>query len=176
MRHRTAAASIAAAVLLGLTASSASAYPSSVSNHYNVDTTYGRCTIDVAASANPALVALGTLTGIESVSCASLSITPYRIYLSGGFSGTSLDPLNVLDSGEPDRICEWQKACYWSRSEGLFPPGDHSVKHGVDIDVAPGAGAATYLSYPAGCRVSANDKGLLLCDFTQWVTMPAPAP
>ena len=175
--QRATAAVFGTLVLLAATAPSASAYPSSVSNRYTVDTTYGRCVIDVAARAEAGVAAVsGRLVGIESVNCAALTITPYRIYLSGGFSGTSLDLLDLLGSGEPDRICEWQKTCSWSRSEAWFPPGDHYVTHEVDIDVAPYAVGQTYVSFPRECRVAASDRGYLSCDFQQWVTMPAPSP
>lgn len=175
MRCRRITAAGGVLVLLGATASSASAYPSRVENNYRITTTGGTCDVTVVASADPGVaVANGALRGIESVHCEALSFTPYYINLTGAFSGTSLDPLNVLYSDEPTRRCERQKACYWSRSKVWFPPGDHSVWHEVRIDAAPYAVAETFLSYPGGCRVSASDRGHLICDFTQWVTMPGP--
>jgi hypothetical protein len=172
------ASSTAAAVLALLvgTASSASAYPASVSDTHTIGTVYGTCVVDVSARAEPGLAVIGQLTGTESVNCGSLSITPYRIYLSGAFGGTSADPLNVTHSGEPNRTCERQDACYWSRSRSWFPPGDYSVTHEVDIDIAPYAVAETYLSVPSGCRVATSDRGYLACHFTQRVTMPTPSP
>lgn len=173
--HKEVAATVAAVAVLAATASSASAYPSSVTNRYTVSTTYGNCVIDVTARADAGLVALGSLTGYESVNCNSMTVTPYRIYLSGGFSNTSADRLDLLHSGEPNRICEWQKSCSWSRSGGLFPVGDHSVRHDVTIDIAPYAVSQTYLSYPGQCKVAASDRGYLGCSFWQSVTMPAPS-
>jgi hypothetical protein len=175
MRNAIAAVG-AVLVLVGATASSAFAYPSRVETTYKVKTTGGTCDVTVVASTEPGLAAVdGQLRGIESVYCGALTFTPYYINLSGGFSNTSLDPLNVLYSDEPDHRCERQKTCYWSRSKAWFPPGDHSVTHAVDIDVASYAVGDTFLSYPSGCRVASNDRGHLICAFTQWVTMPAPA-
>jgi hypothetical protein len=172
---RTATVAVSVVLVLGATASSASAYPSRVEDDYKVTTTSGTCDVAVVASTEPGVAAVnGALRGIESVHCEALSFTPYFIHLSGGFSGTSLDALNLLDSAGPDRHCEWSKACYGSRSEGWFPPGDHYVTHEVDIDVAPYAVGETFLSYPQGCRVASNDRGHLVCDFKQWVTMPGP--
>ena len=171
------AAAGALLILLAATASGASAYPSRVEDNYKVTTTGGTCDVTVVASTEPGVAAAnGRLRGIESIHCEALTYTPYYIHLSGGFSGTSLDALNLLYSDEPDRHCEWQKACSWSRSKGWFPPGDHYVTHEVDIDVAPYAVEQTFLSFPQDCRVASNDRGHLVCDFRQWVTMPAPSP
>jgi hypothetical protein len=166
----------AVVMLLAATASSASAYPTRVEDSYRITTTAGTCDVTVVASTEPgAAAAVRTnLRGIESVHCEALSYTPYYIHLEGGFSDTSLDPLNVLYSDEPVRHCSWQKACYWSRSKGWFPPGDHYVWHEVIIDVAPYAVAETFVGYPQACRVSDGDRGHLRCYFQQWVTMPTP--
>ena len=174
MRNVVAAAG--AVLVLAATASSAFAYPSRVENTYKVDTTGGPCDVTVVASAEPGVTSVnGVLRGIESVYCGALTFTPYYIQLSGEFSRTSLDPLDLLASVEPGRRCERQKTCHLSRSKGWFPPGDHYVTHAVDIDVAPYAVGDTFLSYPSGCRVASNDRGHLICEFTQRVTMPGPA-
>jgi hypothetical protein len=173
MRRGLAAAG--AVLVLVATASSASAYPPRVEDNYTIGMDGGTCGVTVVASTEPGIAAVnGRLRAIESVHCEALSYTPYYIHLSGWFSGTSLDALNLLYTDESDRHCEWQQACYWSRSKAWFPPGDHYVTHDVDIDVAPYAVGETFLSFPPDCRVAANDRGHLSCHFRQWVTMPAP--
>jgi hypothetical protein len=178
-RHRKAtAAAVAAFALVAGTASSASAYPQRVEDDHTVGTIYGPCEVAVVALAEPGLAVVnGRLTAIESVQCESLSVTPYYIDLSGSFSETSLDPLDVLYSGEPARRCEGQKSCYWSRSKAWFPPGDHYVTHDVIIDLTAQSGTSQrFTSYPGDCFVVASDTGRLKCHFRQRVTMPAPAP
>jgi hypothetical protein len=174
--RRSATAAGALLVLLAA-APSASAYPTRVETSYTIGTNAGTCRVTVVASVDPGVAAVdGGLTGIESVHCEALTYTPYYIELSGGFSDTNLDVLDVLEPAEPSLRCQWRDSCYKSRSDGLFPPGDHYVTHYVDIDVAPYAVGPTYTSFPAGCRVAASDRGHLICSFKQWVTMPTPSP
>lgn len=175
-RRKVSAATAAAFALLAATAAGASAYPSQVTDEYRIETVYGTCVVYVTARADAGLAVIGSLTGTESVHCEPLTITPYRIYLSGGFGGTSLDVVNVTDSDEPDRVCAWQDACYWSRSRAWFPPGDHEVTHDVSIDLTSQSTHSQYFTrLPAGCLVTAPDSGRVICHFGQWVTMPTPS-
>lgn len=176
MRNAIAAVSVVVA-LLAAAASSASAYPTNVTNGYTVGSVYGPCTVYVAARIEPAPAVIGRITATESVDCGSMTITPHWIDLSGSFGSTSLDVLNLTESVEPDRRCNAQKTCYWSRSKGWFAPGDHEARHQVMIDLSlTSTSSQQFTSVPGACRVAANDSGLLTCDFRQWLTMPAPAP
>jgi len=176
IRKGALAVGAALAVIAG-TASNAVAYPSNVTTAYSIGTIYGTCAVYVSARVEPAPAVVGGITAAESVECGSLSITPFWIQLSGGFGGTSLDVLNLSNSVVPERRCEWQKTCYWSRSKGYFPPGDHEVRHDVWIDLTEtSTSSQRFTSVPSRCLVSANDSGLVRCDFRQWVTMPTPAP
>ena len=178
MRHRKALAAVGAALAVtAATASSAFAYPSNVTTAYNIGTIYGTCAVYVSARVEPGPAVVGGITAAESVECGSLSITPFWIQLSGGFGGTSLDVLNLSNSVVPERRCEWQKTCYWSRSKGYFPPGDHEVRHDVWIDLTEtSTSSQRYSSVPGACDVATNDSGLVRCDFRQWVTVSAEAP
>lgn len=169
MRNAVAAGAV---LLLGIAASSAVAYPQHVSNTYRVSTNAGEsCDVSPVAFAKGSV--LGSLEGIEYVDC---NVSPYYISLDGGFSNTSLDKLSLFyDPSDGYARCEWSWTCHWSRQRSYFPAGDHYVDHEVIIDLRPETIFTNrWSSYPAACEVAA-DKGRLICDFRQWVTIPGPA-
>jgi hypothetical protein len=165
-----ASVSVLASLLLGVPASATLDNPAHVSRSFQVVTVFGACDAGGSATATPAPAGVGQVDSADWVDCGRLSVAPYSEWLTAEIGGAATTS-TVNGPTRSEKVCRAQKWCSMLHSLRLLPPGDYTVNHRIAIDLTQGAGSQTYFtSYPSDCRVSSNDSGNLVCDFTQRVT------